>query len=677
MRCVLVLFLSLLLPLGLFAQIEIGQETGWVNLVENTQVKALQVAPGTDFDTVLQTPFQASYDSSFLPSPDKDIWLKFTLIKVDTINMAYYIFSREPYFTVYQENTLGWHISKNGFLRPQNKRTNKATKKFLKVNLIQFQPTQLYIQLQGHDLVESKRFPWLGSELGYYQWRKTNEEQNKFGNTFSLIYLSGLMMISFFILILFISVRESIYIYYLFFLLFQILYSITTIVKSELSLLDNIIHFPILAYTTSEALQFTFIGFYILFILNLLDVRKFDLRLTKAMRILAWICFIYALFNLAYKFSFPDVYGSSFLFRNIRIIVLPLNLLLIVWVIIKVKHPLLVYFILANIFFYTGSILSTYVAITFNISPDSVFHYAQSKHTIFQMGLLGEVLCFSFAIAHHVKLAYQGREENSKALIHQLKENQRIQETMNEKLDKKVNDKTAELIKVYSQIEKQREQDIKNEFSQKIKEMEMLALRAQMNPHFLFNSMNALKHLIMMDRSDDAMSYLDDFASLLRGVLHNSKRDAITVEDELELLELYLSLEKGRLGSSFEYKIQVDSKDDLSQYPIPTLLLQPFVENAIWHGLQHSQNKKKELAISFSSSKDLVISIYDNGIGRDAAKELQDKKALHKSFGTEITKERLELFNNLHELKISLNIKDLMENGIPAGTLVCFTYSIP
>src|SRR3546814_7830354 len=130
-------------------------------------------------------------------------------------------------------------------------------------------------------------------------------------------------------------------------------------------------------------------------------------------------------------------------------------------------------------------------------------------------------------------------------------------------------------------MEKQKEKRIKLEFTQKIKEMELLALRAQMNPHFLFNSMNAIKHLIMNRRNKDAIHYLDDFSGLLRGVLKNSKREAITVEDELEILELYLSLEKGRLGEDFKYSISVSDKEALSQYAIPALLLQRSEERRV------------------------------------------------------------------------------------------------
>ncbi|HAV54081.1 MAG TPA: histidine kinase, partial [Aequorivita sp.] len=128
---------------------------------------------------------------------------------------------------------------------------------------------------------------------------------------------------------------------------------------------------------------------------------------------------------------------------------------------------------------------------------------------------------------------------------------------MRVELDRKINQKTEELIQLYSKIEKQKAEQLKSSFTQKLQEMEMLALRSQMNPHFLFNSLNSIKHLIMTSRNEDAISYLDDFSTLLRSILYNSNREIISVEEELEIIKLYLSLEKNRMGDTFNYTIDV------------------------------------------------------------------------------------------------------------------------
>lgn len=671
------LLLCLLIPFFTFGQLHIGKNKEAELLVGNNEVKALFSSRDVSFDVILKTEFQHTFDSTFIPVYDKDVWLQFTVINTDTFSNDYYVFSKEAYFNVYVLTDTGWQIQKNGFLQPLGKRDFKKNNFFIPLHLKPFKPVKVYIQLQSSNYNRSYHYPFLCNKMLYYELRFQESEYNQPGTTFTLIYLSGLVMISFFILILYISIRESVYIYYLFYLLFQILYALLIFARTPLKFMNIALYFPIVGYAIVEGVQFLFIGFYIFFTLKLLEIKKYDYRLSRMMRLLGWTCFLYAIFSIGFNSLFPNPDNINLMFIVVRSVILPVNLLLIFWVVIKVKHPLISYFIVGNIFFFIGSVLSVYVSFMgLNRDPDSIFYFGNSLNTIFQMGLLGEVLCFAFAIAHHVRLIQSAKEENAKAYIAQLNENQSIQENMNKELDKIVKEKTNELINVYSDIERQREKEIKFEFSQKIKGMEMLALRAQMNPHFLFNSMNAIKHLIMTGRSEDAMNYLDDFSSLLRGVLQNSKRETITVEDELEILELYLSLEKGRLGDDLNYCISVEDKDVLSQYSIPALLLQPFVENAIWHGLKPSTKKDKTLNIRFSTNDNLVITIADNGIGRKEAQAGGNvKKGLHNSFGIQITQERLALFNHLNDIKISLQLSDLDPSQIATGTLVTLTYS--
>jgi sensor histidine kinase YesM len=324
-------------------------------------------------------------------------------------------------------------------------------------------------------------------------------------------------------------------------------------------------------------------------------------------------------------------------------------------------------------FFFIGSILAFYVSYTDAfLNPDSIFNFSYSANIIFQVGLIAEVFCFSLALGENIFLLQKEKETTSQNLIQQLQKNQQLQENMRLELDKKINEKTEELIQLYSKIEKQKEEQIKNTFTQKLQEMEMLALRSQMNPHFLFNSLNSIKHLIMTSRNDDAVKYLDDFSTLLRGILQNSNREIITVEEELEILERYLSLEKNRMGNNFKFSIQVSSREELSQFSIPPLLLQPFVENAIWHGLSTSDNPEKNLVIIFDASECLKIIIEDNGIGRKASSE---KQKLHKSMGMKITRERLALYNHSNDCSISFEIIDLKAEDTPLGTRVTLTYS--
>ncbi len=677
MRGIILILLVLFWPLVTFSQLELNRAKEALPLVGSKHVKALYSDGEESFESILQKNFHRRYDSSFVPTVEKDVWLKLTVLNTDSFLNDYYLYSKDAYYTIYLQTDTGWQTQRNGYLLPLKKRDNKKYTFFLPIQLKPSKATEIYIRLQSGNYKRSSHTPMLCTKMVYHELLYEELEYNRPSTIFTVIYLSGLTMISFFILILFISIREQVYVYYLFYLLLQILFALSIFARMPLQFMNIGLYFPIAGYAIEEGLQFLFIGFYIFFTIKLLEVKTFDLRLSRVMRWVAWFCFVYAGLSISYKFLFPHPDVIDWIFIVIRLIILPINLLLIAWVVVKVKHPLIAYFIMGNVLFFAGSVLSVYVSFTgINYNPDSFFYFGNSLNAIFQVGLLGEVLCFSFAVAHHVRLIQLDKEKTVKAYIRQLQENHLIQENMNKELDKQVNEKTDELIRVYSDIEKQREKETKFQFSQKIKEMEMLALRAQMNPHFLFNSMNAIKHLIMNGRTEAAMHYLDDFSSLLRGVLQNSKRETITVEDELEILELYLSLEKGRLGEDLNYSISVADKEALYQYPIPALLLQPFVENAIWHGLMPSTKKDKSLKIDFSIGENLIITVQDNGIGRKKAAQTADHRSnFHKSFGIQITQERLALFNHLHDLKITLKVTDLEENDTVTGTLVTLTYS--
>ncbi|HMH22290.1 MAG TPA: histidine kinase [Puia sp.] len=203
-------------------------------------------------------------------------------------------------------------------------------------------------------------------------------------------------------------------------------------------------------------------------------------------------------------------------------------------------------------------------------------------------------------------------------------------------------------------------------------ELEMQALRAQMNPHFIFNCLNSINRFILKSETEAASDYLTKFSRLIRMVLVNSKNKLITLEDELDMLRLYLDMERLRFKNSFDYKISSLNSVDPDNIYIPPLLLQPFAENAIWHGLMNKDGNGR-LEISFRMEEDMLIcSIADNGVGREAAAQLKSKSATkEKSMGLKITKERLSLINRGMEDRSSFEFVDLFDpEGNAAGTKV-------
>ena len=203
-------------------------------------------------------------------------------------------------------------------------------------------------------------------------------------------------------------------------------------------------------------------------------------------------------------------------------------------------------------------------------------------------------------------------------------------------------------------------------------ELEMQALRAQMNPHFIFNCLSSINHFVLKNETETASDYLTKFSKLIRTVLNNSKKTFISLEEELEMLRLYLDMEKLRFKDGFDYCINVEENVEPSGIFIPPLLFQPFAENAVWHGLMHKNDPGRLLIRLSVENSTLNFVIEDNGVGRCAAAASGSKTAVkEKSMGLQITKDRLSLMNGNAGEKAFFEIEDLYdkeENA--AGTRV-------
>jgi len=210
------------------------------------------------------------------------------------------------------------------------------------------------------------------------------------------------------------------------------------------------------------------------------------------------------------------------------------------------------------------------------------------------------------------------------------------------------------------------------ELKEKASQLEMETLRSQMNPHFIFNCLSSINRFILKNKTEEASDYLTKFSRLIRMVLNNSKQSFISLEDELETLRLYLEMERLRFKNSFDYSFTYNNSVDVNNIFIPPLLLQPFAENAIWHGLMHKHEKGSLNFDFYTEEKLLICIITDNGVGRERAELLKSKSAeKQKSMGLKITTKRLSLLNNNSNQQTFFTIEDLAdENGNAIGTRV-------
>jgi hypothetical protein len=206
----------------------------------------------------------------------------------------------------------------------------------------------------------------------------------------------------------------------------------------------------------------------------------------------------------------------------------------------------------------------------------------------------------------------------------------------------------------------------------KVVELKQKNLNQQMNPHFVYNCLNSIQSYIFQNDINRSVDYLSKFAKLMRNILLSSQQEYMTLHDEAEQLSLYLELESMRFKGKFNYTIKVDEKIDPHYYKIPTLLIQPFVENSLWHGIQNKPGKG-HINIEFRlATNHLFCSIEDNGIGRAKAAQIKNEyQKNHNSLGTRITSDRMKLLRILYGNKLEIKYIDLINDmNKPAGTRV-------
>jgi signal transduction histidine kinase len=367
---------------------------------------------------------------------------------------------------------------------------------------------------------------------------------------------------------------------------------------------------------------------------------------------LVLVCFLQMVIEFAevrfgwFPFN-PDYYG--FFLSPIPIIILNIVLLVLT---ARSKDPVK-WFLFVGI----SSLLVLWCLPVMNhyaLSPDmnfELFLVINFPIVFLLLGLVVEAICFSFAISYRSKLV--------------LLEKNRLQQNYSGELEDKLNERTRELVEQRILAEARKLKQVETAFEQKIAETEMTALRAQMNPHFIFNCLNSIKLYTLENDSQTASEYLTMFSQLIRLVLENSRAEKVTLQKELETLRLYIELEAMRFKNKVHYAIKVDPGIDQQYIEIPPLLLQPYVENAIWHGLMHKKDGGDIMvAVTLPAEQLLQIEITDNGVGRELAAAYKSKSATtQKSFGLKMTSDRLQIINQLYQINADVKITDLTDEA--------------
>lgn len=298
---------------------------------------------------------------------------------------------------------------------------------------------------------------------------------------------------------------------------------------------------------------------------------------------------------------------------------------------------------------------------------------------IFYFVITFEIILFALGLGKKQKIILEEKNKWQAMIIDQHEENLKIKDLLAQKLDKEVAEKTQMIIELLKENEAEKRKKMALKYSKQILKLRMHALQSQMNPHFLFNSLNSIKHFIIHNNQKDAIVYLTKFAKFIRKVLDFSYVGEVSIKEELDMMKLYLEIENYRFNKELIYIFSIDDNLDLYTIKVPPMILQAFLENSIWHGLAMKKNEKK-ITVEVKKMKDYIyIIITDNGIGRDKAQKIKlNKSALlnEESMGIKITKERLRVFTQNRKLNSEIIITDLTnDQNKPIGTRV--TIKIP
>ncbi|MCG7857272.1 histidine kinase [Flavihumibacter sediminis] len=397
---------------------------------------------------------------------------------------------------------------------------------------------------------------------------------------------------------------------------------------------------------------------YALFLINLLSIPQEQPKLWQIIRPLMVLLFILQVLVGIQLFTGILIPSAPMFFIIDTVPSLCMGVLLIIAT-LRSRSRLKPYLLAGGISLYVISLSPIHgIFLVENASPQ-VYAFVNYPPFFMALGLFIELFCFSLALAYRNKLVED--EKNT------------MQKHYTSQLESDLSQRTKEIREQSRKLEEQQEGSIKLAYEQKLAEMEMTALRAQMNPHFIFNCLNSIKLYTTDNEAAKASAYITKFSRLIRLVLENSRSEKVTLKNELDALDLYLQMEAMRFKDKLNFTIDVDTEIDTGNIEIPPMLLQPYVENAIWHGLMHKKEGGNVMIRLIKLQSDcLQVTITDDGIGRIKSASLKSKSVLaNKSFGMKVTNERISLINQLYQTHTKVQVNDLIDNeGTAAGTEV-------
>lgn len=461
----------------------------------------------------------------------------------------------------------------------------------------------------------------------------------------SILYsvLGGLLLLSIYHLILFLQNQDGSYLLYSLYTFFSFLAYVPVAERGFLLDFAQWLNFDLYS---KQFFTVIFNGLYFLFFTRFLHIKRshpgwFRIIVYPIAVSMSVVSVSYILLKLNLNTNLFKNLNSIFLY------VITAQTLVSFYFLLKLKNRLKWYIILGGLILFLSSVLGV------NEVRNSSFLLISRKtgDFIYFAGLLFENMAFSFALGHRQRNIYREKVAYGKNFILEMSKNQELKDKINQQNE----------IRLSAINEKMK-------WEQEVSELKLAILQSQMNPHFIFNALNSIKFYILKSDTKNAVHYLTQFSKMIRTILTSSAQKEFTLEEELKTLQIYVDIENLRFDHGINFIISVDDKINAEELKLPPMVLQPFIENAILHGITSVDDKKIEVQITLKN--DIVeIRISDNGIGRkEAEKNKIRNRKKGKSYGTEIAAGMLRNF--FWPRPFSITYHDLTEKDAPAGTAV-------
>ncbi|MBD2705764.1 histidine kinase [Spirosoma sp. BT702] len=578
------------------------------------------------------------------------IWLRFQLVNThptDTVRL-WYEQGTHTISTLYDSS--GRFIAQTGIFR----RKSDSWPENLPIRVLPQKSITYYVRLIDYIRVFSTDSDLLRTPLGYAERTVTEASRTKWLSIAMAMIVGCLLLMSLYTLFQYYLNRDRAYLYYA-------LYAgagfcwIVKFADGRLALGLAPAALPQLFHPAWISISYLVSFFYALFLSKLLNLRSEQPLLWRVVVLLMVVLLAQQAMAFIELVTGPwFYYNTYYLYSDLLGVFAGLILLVAIF---RSRSPMKKYLLAGGISLFIIAISPLHGFILVTTLSDKAKEFINYPPFFMALGLVIELFCFALALAYRSRLV---EEENAS-----------LHATYTQELEDKLAQRTKEIQAQSYLLEEQRIRQLELGFEQKLAETEMIALRAQMNPHFIFNCLNSIKLYATDNDTKKASEYLTKFSRLIRLVLENSRSERITLQNELDALQLYLDMEAMRFKNKLHYQIDVQASIDTEFVEIPPLLLQPYVENAIWHGLMQKL-EGGNVAVRVEQLRDdyLQITITDDGIGRTKAAELKSKSATpKKSFGMNVTSERIALINKLYQTQTQVQIHDLTDSdGQPAGT---------